>query len=101
MSQYSHYYIVISTEELEDTEAVKDNELLSANQTENATLSFYVTASVNYDDFHLYFTIGDGSTSTDPISQTEFYNIPLQKHKKYYYFIRAYSEAHTKEVSAL
>ena len=101
MSQYSHYYIVISMEEIEDTEAVQENELLSANQTENATLSLYVTASVNYNDFRPYFTIGDDNTSTDPISQTEFYNIPLQNHQQYYYFIRAYSEAHTEEVSCI
>ena len=87
---------------LENTEAVKDSELLPANPVKrNANLPLYVTASVNYDDFHQNFTIGDGSSSTDPILQTilNFHNIPLQKQQAYYYFIRAYSAAHSREVS--
>ena len=89
-------------EQLEDTEAVKDSELLPANPVKkNADLPLYVTASVNYEDFRPTFIIGDGSNSTDPISQTTFYNAPLQKQQKYYYFIRAYSAAHTREVSCL
>ena len=96
----SHYYIVVSMEQLENTEAVKDSELLSANPVKrNAELPLYVTASVNYEDFHQNFTIGDGSSSTDPILQTIFHNVPLQKQQTYYYFIRAYSAAHTREVS--
>ena len=87
-------------EQLEDTEAVKDSELLPANPVKrNANLPFYVSASVNYEDFHQNFTIGDGSSSTDPISQATFHNIPLQKQQAYYYFIRAYSAAHSREVS--
>ena len=96
----SHYYIVISLEQLEDTEAVKESELLPANKAKRETdLPLYVTASVNYDDFHPTFTIGDGSSSTDPLTQRIFYNIPLQKQQTYYYFIRAYSTGHTIEVS--
>ena len=91
---------MISLEQLEDTEAVKDSELLPANLVKrNADLPLYVTASVHYEDLHQNFTIGDGSSSTDPISQTTFHNIPLQKQQTYYYFIRAYSAAHTMEVS--
>ena len=91
---------MVSVEQLEDTEAVKDSELLPANPVKrNADLPLYVTASVNYEDFHLNFTIGDGSSSTDPISQTTFYNVPLQRDFTYYYFVRAYSAAHTREVS--
>ena len=93
---------MISLEQLEDTEAVKESELVPANKAKrNANLPLYVTASVNYGDFHPTFTIGDGSSSTDPISQTKFYNVPLQKQQTYYYFIRAYSTAHTVEVSHL
>ena len=100
MLWYSHYYIVISLEQLEDTEAVKESELLPANQAKRDTdLPLYVTASVNYEEFQSTFTIGDGSSSTDPISQRIFYNVPLQKEQTYYYFIRAYSTAHTIEVS--
>ena len=91
---------MISVERLGDTEAVKDSELLPANPVKrNADLPLYVTASVNYKDFHQNFTIGDGSSSTDPISQETFHNVPLQKQQTYYYFIRAYSEAHSREVS--
>ena len=87
-------------EQLEDTEAIKDSELLPANPVKrNADLPLYVTASVNYEDFHPTFIIGDGSGSTDPISQTTFHNVPLQKQQTYYYFIRVYSAAHTVEVS--
>ena len=100
ISQCSHYYIVISLEQLEDTEAVKESELLPANQVKRDTHSpLYVTASVNYDKYLPTFTIGDGSSSSDPISQKKFYNVPLKKGETYYYFIRAYSEAHTTEVS--
>ena len=91
---------MVSVEPLEDTEAVKDNELLPANPVKrNADLPLYVTASVNYEDFRPTFIIGDGRNSTDPISQTTFYNAPLQKQLTYYYFVRAYSTAHTREVS--
>ena len=96
-TKYSHYYIVISLEQLEDTEAVKESELVPANQTKrDAEFPLYVAASINY---RPTFIIGDGSISTDPISHKRFYNIPLQKQQIYYYFIRAYSEAHTTEVS--
>ena len=91
---------MVSLEQLEDTEAVTESELLPANPVKrNAHLPLYVTASVNYNDFHPAFTIGDGSSSTDPISQRKFYNIPLEQQQVYYYFIRAYSQAHTTEVS--
>ena len=91
---------MVSLEQLEDTEAITEDELLPANPVKrNTEFPLYVTASVNYDDFHPAFTIGDGSISSDPISQRKFYNIPLEKQHVYYYFIRAYSEAHTTEVS--
>ena len=91
---------MVSVEPLEDTEAVKDSELLPANLVKrNADLPLYVAASVNYEDFHPTFIIGDGSSSTDPISQTTFHNVPLQKQQTYYYFIRVYSAAHSREVS--
>ena len=91
---------MISLEQLEDTEAIKESELLPANNAKrDADLPLYVTASINYDDFHPTFTIGDDSNSTDPLSQTIFYNVPLQKEQTYYYFIRAYSTVHTTEVS--
>ena len=91
---------MVSVKQLEDTEAVKESELLPANLVKrNADLPLYVTASVNYEDFHPTFIIGDGSRSTDPISLTTFHNVPLQKQQTYYYFIRAYSAAHTREVS--
>ena len=93
----SHYYVVISLELLEDPEAIKESELLSANPTND--LPFYVTASVNYENFQSHFTIGDGSNSTDPILQSKFYNAPLLKQQEYYCFIRAYSEAHTMQVN--
>ena len=91
---------MVSLEQLEDTEAVTESELLPADPVKrDAHLPLYVTASVNYNDFHSTFTIGDGSSSTDPITQAIFYNSPLQKQQEYYYFIRAYSEAHTTEAS--
>ena len=91
---------MVSLEQQEDTEAVMESELLPADPVKrDAHLPLYVIASVNYNDFHSTFTIGDGSSSTDPITQTIFYNAPLQKQQEYYYFIRAYSEAHTIEVS--
>ena len=91
---------MVSLEQLEDTEAVMESELLPADPVKrNAHLPLYVTASVNYEDFHQNFIIGDGSSSTDPITQTIFYNAPLQKQQEYYYFIRAYSEAHSTQVT--
>ena len=93
---------MISVEQLEDTEAVKDSELLPANLVKrNTDLPLYVAASVNYEDFRPTFVIGDGSSSTDPISQTTFHNIPLQEDSTYYYFIRAYSAAHSAQVTLL
>ena len=90
---------MVSVEQLEDTEAVKDSELLPANPVKrNADLPLYVTASVNYEDFRPTFIIGDGSRSTDPVSQTTFHNVPLQKQQTYYYFIRVYSAAHSTQV---
>ena len=91
---------MVSLEQLEDTEAVTESELLSADSVKrNTHLPLYVTASVNYNEFHSAFTIGDGNSSIDPLSQRIFYNIPLEKQQVYYYFIRAYSQAHTTEVS--
>ena len=91
---------MVSLEQLEDTEAVTESELLPADLVKrDAHVPLYVTASVNYNDFRSTFTIGDDSSSTDPITQTIFYNAPLQKQQEYYYFIRVYSEAHTTEVS--
>ena len=86
---------------LNDTNAVEEGELLPANEASNAKLSFYVTASVKYENILRTFTIGDGSNSTDPISQRIFYNIPLQEQQTYYYFIRVYSTAHTAQVYLL
>ena len=87
-------------EQLEDTEAVKEGELLPANQAKrNTDLPLYITASLNYKLLHQTFTIGDGISSTDPTSQRIFYNVPLQKQQTYYYFIRAYSTAHTTQVA--
>ena len=92
---------MICLEQLEDTEAIKESDLLPANNNakRDTDLPLYVTASINYDDFHPTFTIGDDSSSTDPLTQRIFYNVPLQKQQTYYYFIRAYSTAHTIEVS--
>ena len=91
---------MVSLEQLKDTKAIKDGELIPVNQTKrNADLLLYVTASVNYDNLHTTFIIGDGSSSKDPTSQRTFFNVPLRKQQTYYYFIRAYSEAHTTEVS--
>ena len=91
---------MISLEQLENTEAIKEGALLPANKAKRDTnLPLYVTASVSYNDFQPTFTIGDGSNSTDPLSQRIFYNVPLQKQQTYYYFVRAYSTAHTIEVS--
>ena len=91
---------MVSLEQLEDTEAVMESELLTADPVKRDThLPLYVTASVNYNNFRPTFTIGDGSSSTDPITQRKFFNAPLQKQHEYYYFLRAYSEAHTTEVS--
>ena len=91
---------MISLIKLEETAAVKENELTPANQKKrDSNLPLYVTASINYDDFHPTFTIGDSSISTDPVSRRTFYNAPLQQQQTYYYFIRAYSAAHTTEVS--
>ena len=93
---------MVSLERLEDTEAVNESELISSNQMKrNADLQLYVAASVNYSNYRPSFTIGDGSSSSDPISQAKFYNIPIQRQQVYYYFIRAYSEAHTTEVRML
>ena len=91
---------MVTLKPLEDTKAVKESDLVSTNETwDTDDLLLYVTASLNYRDIRQTFTIGDGSSSTDPISQRKFYNVPLQKQQAYYYFIRAYSEAHTTEVS--
>ena len=93
---------MISLEKLDNTEAVNESELVPANQAKRSVdLPLYITASIKYEDFHPIFTIGDGSNSTDPISQRVFYNVPLQKQQIYYYFIRAYSTAHTDEVSCV
>ena len=90
---------MVSLKPLEDTEGVKESELLSAHQGNTNDDLLYVTASVKYKDIRQIFTIGDGSRSTDPLSQRIFYNVPLQKEHTYYYFIRAYSTAHTIEVN--
>ena len=95
----SHYYIVVSLEQLKDTEAIQENELIANQIKRNTALPLYVTASINYNDFHPTFIIGDGSSSKDPTSQRIFHNVPLEKLLTYYYFIRAYSKAHTTEVS--
>ena len=89
---------MVSLKKLNDTKAVQESELLAANEAKNAELPFYVTASVKNEDALQTFIIGDGSNSTDPISQRIFYNVPLQKQQTYYYFIRVYSTAHTTQV---
>ena len=90
---------MVTLKPLEDTEAVKESDLVSANEAQDTDDLLYVTASLNYKDIRQIFTIGDGSSSADPISQRIFYNVPLQKQQTYYYFIRTYSQAHTTEVS--
>ena len=90
---------MVSLEQLEDTEAVKESALLPADQAKrNSDLPLYITAYLNYKLLHPTFTIGDGSSSTDPTSQRTFYNVPLQKQQTYCYFIRVCSEAHTTQV---
>ena len=90
---------MVNLEQLEDTEAITESELLPANNAKrNSRLPLYVTASVKYNKFHQNFTIGDGSSSTDPITQTIFYNIPLEEQQEYYYFVRAYSLVHSTQV---
>jgi len=91
-------------EKLEDTNAVKESDLLPFDQEtqkkRNSAFPFYVTASVTNSISSPVneFTIGSGSTTSDPITTTQFYNAPLQQDETYYYFIRAYSEAHTRQV---
>ena len=92
LSSYRHYYIVVSLRLLEDTKAIEESELLSA--IEAKANDVYITASVDYVNFSPYFTIGDGSNSTDSITKRTFYNAPLWKQQEYYYFVRAYSKAH-------
>jgi len=100
----SHFYIVVSLERIEDTNGVKESDLLPFDQEKrkkrNSAYSFYVTASVTNSRFSPVneFTIGSGSTTFDLGTRTQFYNAPLQQYETYYYFIRAYSEAHTPEV---
>lgn len=91
MLSYRYYYIVVSLELLEDTKAIEESNLEARANTD---LPFYVTASVDYENFNSHFTIGDGSNSTDPTSNSTFYNAPLQKQQEYYYFVRAYSRVH-------
>ena len=79
---------------MNDTKAIEESDLLSVIKARgNTDLPFYVTASVDYENFNSNFTIGDGSNSTDPraLSNKTFYNAPLQKQQEYYYFVRAYS----------
>ena len=92
----SHYLIVVSSESLEDTEDIEDMELLPIGQDNNHP--YYVAASVTYNRSLPLFTIGSGSDTIDPVSGRHFYNAPLHKEQTYYYFIRAYSAAHTSQV---
>jgi len=87
---------VVSSESLEDTEDIEDTELLPVGEDNDHP--YYVTASVTYNRSLPLFTIGSGSDTIDPVTGRHFYNVPLQKEQTYYYFIRAYSGAHTSEV---
>jgi len=93
---HSHYLILISSESLKDTEDIEDTELLPVGQDNDHP--YYVTASVTYNRSLPLFTIGSSSDTIDPITGRRFYNSPLHKEQIYYYFIRAYSAAHTSEV---
>ena len=101
---YSHFYIVVSLEKLEHTNAIKESDLLPSDQEmkkkRNSVFPFYVTASVtnSISSPVTEFTIGSGSDTSDSVTGRQFYNAPLQQDETYYYFIRAYSEAHTSTV---
>jgi len=90
---------MVSSESLEDTEDIEDVELLPVGEDNDHP--YYVTASVRYNRSHQLFTIGSGSDTIDPVTGRHFYNVPLHKEQTYYYFIRAYSTAHTIEVRSL
>ena len=100
----SHFYIVVSLEKLEHTNAIKESDLLPSDQEmkkkRNSVFPFYVTASVtnSISSPVTEFTIGSGSDTYDSVTERQFYNAPLQQDETYYYFIRAYSEAHTPAV---
>ena len=94
----SHYLIVVSSESLVDTEDIEDIKLLPIGQDNDHP--YYVTASVTYNRSLPLFIIGSGSDTIDPVSGRHFYNAPLHKEQTYYYFIRAYSAAHTSQVGA-
>ena len=87
---------MISSESLDDTEDIEDMELLPIGQDNDHP--YYVTASVTYNRSLPLFSIGSGSDTIDPVTGRQFYNAPLLKEQTYYYFIRAYSVAHTTEV---
>jgi len=96
---------VISLEKLEDTNAVKESDLLPFDQgtrkKRDNPFPYYVTASVAKSRSSNEFTIGDGRSTFDLVTSRQFYNAPLQQDNTYYYFIRAYSEAHTLDVCIL
>ena len=97
----SHYFIVISPHPLDDTEAVKESDMLPFNPIHNDdNFPLYVTASVinNRNRILDTFIIGDSLDTTDPVTGRHYLNAPLDKDRTYYYFIRAYSEAHTRQV---
>ena len=90
---------MISTELLENISSVKESQLLPVNRVKrDSDLPYYVTASVTYNRSLPLFNIGSGSDTIDPVSGRHFYNAPLHKEQTYYYFIRAYSAAHTSQV---
>ena len=86
---------------MEDTEAVEESDMLPFNPIHNDDdFPLYVTASVinNRNRVLDAFTIGDNLDTTDPVTGRHYFNAPLDKGRTYYYFIRAYSEAHTRQV---
>jgi len=91
---------VISSELLKDTNAINESQLFSVNRVKrDSDFPYYVTASVTYNRSLQLFTIGSGSDTIDTVTGRRFTNAPLHKEQTYYYFIRAYSAAHTSEVS--
>ena len=93
---------MISLELLENVSAIKESQLLPVDRVKRESdLPYYVTASVTYNRSLPLFTIGSGSDTIDPVTGRHFYNAPLHKEQTYYYFIRAYSAAHTSEVSSI
>ena len=92
---------MVSSELLKDANGINESQLLPVNRVKrDSDLPYYVTASVTYNRSLPLFTIGSGSDTIGLVTGKIFYNAPLHKEQTYYYFIRAYSAAHTSEVGA-